>query len=431
MRGLLKRRLAKLAESYEKRRAIIAKKRLATEVSLAKRLGLIELYASRKDSPLFIGYAEAALGLGESFRNMLTAIESAGVPFAIYPFNKDVEARRIGSFLETRYDREGIYDINVAYMAVDQLPHYFSELQKQVLLSRYNILRTYWELAEAPPVWGVLLERIDELWVPNSFVADAFRPIFNRTITVIPVCIDVSRKQKFLREHFGLDNDRFYFMFSFDYYSGTARKNPLGVVQAFSYAFPDQQMKVGLLIKTTGPRELDPTVSQQLENVSHLDKRIKILNGSVERDEMLSLIDDCDCYVSLHRSEGFGLGMAEALALERPVIATDYSGNREFLTANTGFPVRFSLRKLMPGEYPMGDGQSWAEPDLSAAVYLMRTIFDDRAERQRRSANGKQYIEAHYAGRTVARMIQDRLDEIRRRKTSSRRVPKFDSSLSG
>jgi glycosyltransferase involved in cell wall biosynthesis len=416
MRSLIKPCIAKLADSNKKRRAIISKNRLAIEVFLVKRLGLTDLYASRKDSPLFIGYAEAALGLGESFRNMLTAIESAGLPFAIYPFNKNVEARRIGPFLETRYDREGIYDINVAYMAVEQLPHYFSQLQKQVLLSRYNILRTYWELAEAPPAWGALLNPIDELWVPNSFVADAFRPIFNRKITVIPVCIDVNRKQKFSREHFGLDNDRFYFMFSFDYHSGTARKNPLGVVQAFSYAFPDEQTKVGLLIKTTGPKELDPTVSQQLENVSHLDKRIKILNGSVGRDEMLSLMDDCDCYVSLHRSEGFGLGMAEALALERPVIATDYSGNREYLTANTGFPVPFSLRKLLPGEYQMGEGQSWAEPDLSAAVGLMRTIFDDQAERERRSANGKQYIEAHYAGGTVVRMIQDRLDEIRREK---------------
>jgi glycosyltransferase involved in cell wall biosynthesis len=346
---------------------------------------------------------------------MLTALDSAGMPFAIYPFTKDVETRRIGPFLESRYDRDGVYDINVAHMATDQLPHYFSELRKQVKRCRYNILQTYWELAEAPLVWRPLLERIDELWAPNSYVADAFRPIFDRTITVIPACVNINRQYSYARQYFGLDDDRFYFIFSFDYYSGTARKNPLGVAQAFGYAFPDPKTQVGLLIKSTGPGELDPTVSQHLKNSSTIDKRITILDRSVDRDEILSLIDDCDCYISLHRSEGFGLGMAEAMALGKPVIATDYSGNLDFLTERTGFPVPFLLRKLMPGEYPMGEGQSWAEPDLEVAIRHMRTVFADREERVRRSLRGKQFIEDHYSGRTAAQVIMDRLHEIHKR----------------
>jgi len=203
-------------------------------------------------------------------------------------------------------------------------------------------------------------------------------------------------------------------MFSFDYYSGSARKNPLGVVQAFAYAFPDPEAKVGLLIKSTGPKELDPTAAQQLQNSSNLDKRITILDRSLNRDEMLSLITGCDCYISLHRSEGFGLGMAEALALGRPVIATDYSGNREYLTEATGFPVPFTLRTVMPGEYPMSEGQSWAEPDLHVAIQHMRTVFSDPDERSRRALRGRRFIEEHYSERTVARIVIDRLDEIRR-----------------
>jgi glycosyltransferase involved in cell wall biosynthesis len=368
----------------------------------------------RRNSVLFIGYAEAALGLGEVFRNMLTALDSAGMPFAIYPFSKDIETRHIGPFLESRYDRHDVYDINVAHMAADQLPYYFSELKKQVTRSRYNILQTYWELTEAPLAWRPLLKRIDELWVPNSYVAKAFRPIFDRKITVVPACINVNRKHNYARQYFGLDDNRFYFIFSFDYYSRTARKNPLGVAQAFGYAFPDPAMKVGLLIKSTGPEELDPTVSQQLKNLSTIDKRITIFDRSVGRDEMLSLIDACNCYVSLHRAEGFGLGMAEALALGKPVIATDYSGNRDFLTEGTGFPVPFSLRRLMPGEYPFGEGQSWAEPDLAVAIQYMRTVFANRGERERRSSRGKQFIEDHYSGQGAAKIIMDRLDEIRK-----------------
>ena len=379
-------------------------------VSLAKRFGLL----TPKESVLLVGYAESALGLGELFRNMLRALEFAEISFSIYPFSKDAETRYIGPFLQKRYDRSGIYDINIAYLQVSQLPYYYRELQKQLSGARYNILRTYWELAEAPPVWRPLLERLDELWVPNSFVANAFRPIFDRTITVVPVCINVQRKQSYGREQFGLDKRRFTFLFSFDYYSGSTRKNPLGVAQAFQYAFPDPQTMVSLLIKSTGPKELDATASQQLQNLSTLDKRIMILDQALGRDEMLSLIDDCDCYISLHRSEGFGLGMAEALALGKPVIGTDYSGNRDYLTEDTGFPVPFSLRKLMPGEYTMSEGQSWAEPDLRIAIHHMRNVFADREEGLRRSTRGKQFIEDHYSGQTTVRIIKDRLDEIRR-----------------
>ncbi len=407
MLRLIDRRFNKLKKSYEKLRQRITKGRSAAGFLRSHEV------TARRNSVLFIGYAEAALGLGEVFRNMLTALDSAGMPFAIYPFSKDVETRRIGPFLETRYDRDGVYDINVALMATNQLPHYFSELRKQVEGCQYNILQTYWELAEAPLVWLPLLERIDELWVPNSYIANAFQPIFHRKITVIPANVNINRKQNYAREYFGLEDDRFYFIFSFDYYSSTARKNPLGVALAFGCAFPDPKMKVGLLIKSTGPGELDPTVSQQLKNISTIDKRVTVLDCSIDRDEMLSLIDDCDCYVSLHRSEGFGLGMAEALALGKPVIATDYSGNRDFLTETTGFPVPFSLRKLMPGEYPLGEGQSWAEPDLEVAIRYMRIVFANREERERRSLCGKQFIEEHYSGRIAARAIMDRLHEIR------------------
>jgi glycosyltransferase involved in cell wall biosynthesis len=402
------RRFNKLSKSYEKLQQRVTKSRSATGFLRRHKL------PTPINSVLFIGYAEAALGLGEVFRNMLTALDSAGMPFAIYPFNKDVETRRIGPFLESRYDRDGVYDINVAFIATNQLPHYFSELGKQVNGTRYNILQTYWELAEAPLAWLPLLERVDELWVPNSYVENAFRRIFHRKITVIPAIVNVNRKQNYAREYFDLEDDRFYFIFSFDYYSETTRKNPLGVALAFGCAFPDPKVKVGLLIKSTGPEELDPIVSRQLKNISTIDKRVRVLDCSINRDEMLSLIDDCDCYVSLHRSEGFGLGMAEALALGKPVIATGYSGNLDFLTETTGFPVPFLLRKLMLGEYPLGDGQSWAEPDLEVAIRHMRTVFADREERERRASHGKQFIEDHYSGRIVARIIMDRLHEIRK-----------------
>ena len=168
------RRFTRLQRSYEKRWRRWEEKRIAAWVSLRKKFGLL----SRKDSVLFVGYAESALGLGESFRNMLTALDSAGMPFAIYPFSKDAENRLIGPFLDSRYDRGGVYDINVAYMQVNKLPYYYSELRKQLTRSRYNILRTYWETRKLRWPERALWNRFDELWVPNSFVADGISSDF-------------------------------------------------------------------------------------------------------------------------------------------------------------------------------------------------------------------------------------------------------------
>ena len=258
----------------------------------------------RKPSTLFIGYSEAALGLGVSLRNMLTALDGAGMNFSICPFNWNVEARRIGPFLESRYDLEGVHDINVVYVSADQVMYVLQQLNKQVSGAGYNILRTYWELPAAPAEWAENLKWFDELWVPNAFVGDAFRPIFNGVMTTMPVCINVERGRHFARDHFGLDKDTFFFIFSFDYYSFTARKNPLGVVQSFIYAFPDVRTKVGLVIKSNGSGELDATTSRLLASFEKIDPRIRVMDASASRDEMLSLLDCCDCYVSLHRSEG-------------------------------------------------------------------------------------------------------------------------------
>ena len=368
----------------------------------------------RRDSVLFVGYAEGGLGLGETFRSMLQALYASGLQFSIYPFRRNIETRLGAPFLPQLYDYNGIYDLTVAYIATDQLPYYYEELEAQVESGSYNILRTYWELPEAPSEWRTLLTRIDELWVPNSFVKNAFRSIFDGVISVIPPNVSVKNSDLYDRKYFGLDESTFYFMFSFDFYSGAARKNPLGVVQAFGYAFPERQRKVGLIIKSIGPGEYDPTAFQQLQNVTRIDNRIKLLTGPMLRDEMLSLISVSDCYISLHRSEGFGAGMAEAMALEKPVIGTDFSGNTDFLTQETGFPVRYALRKLMPGEYAHGEGQSWAEPDLEEAIRHMRGVVDDRAEAARRAERGKLFIEAHHSAEAVAEKIRGRIAEIRR-----------------
>jgi glycosyltransferase involved in cell wall biosynthesis len=361
---------------------------------------------------LFIGYLEMALGLGESMRGLVRAVAATGLPFALYPFGLGAETRRIGGFMQERYDTRGRHRVNVIEIAADQVPAMFDHVGRWKTGHSYNILRTYWELPKAPPEWAGMLNGIHEIWVPNEFVANAFRGLFAGPITIVPPCVEIEMGREFTRPHFGMDNDIFYFMFSFDYFSLPARKNPLGVVRAFQAAFPDGNEKVGLVIKSTSEAGHHPQTRSEIRQAARRDPRIKIIDHIFSRDEMLSLIQQSDCYVSLHRSEGFGLGMAEAMAFGKPVIGTDYSGSTDFLSDRTGYPIACSIRPLQPGEYVYSAGQSWAEPDATAAAEAMRRVFHDREERQRRAAAGKAFVEARYGREAIGRLAVRRLREV-------------------
>jgi glycosyltransferase involved in cell wall biosynthesis len=361
---------------------------------------------------LFIGYLEAGLGLGESLRGLVRSIADTDLPFALYPFNLGVETRRIGPFASERYDRARRYQVNVIEMAADQVPVMFREVGRWRTAHSYNILRTYWELPKAPPEWAAALRGIQEIWAPNAFVAKAFDEIFDGPINIVPPCVEVDTVTAFGREQFGMDPDRFYFVFSFDYFSHPARKNPIGVLRAFQLAFPHRSENVGVIIKSTGAPSHYPDIKAMLSEAADNDPRIKIIDTMFSRDEMLAMINQADCYVSLHRSEGFGLGMAEAMALGKPVIGTDYSGSTDFLSVHTGFPIPFTARPLKPDEYIFAHGQSWAEPDEAAAAEAMQRVFRDPRESGRRARAGKALQEARYGRASVGRIAARRLQEI-------------------
>jgi glycosyltransferase involved in cell wall biosynthesis len=367
---------------------------------------------SLKPGVLLIGYVEAGLGLGESLRGLANSLAETPLPFSIYPYNVNVETRLIGPFMEERYDRDGRYDVNVIEMAGDQLPGMFDALGEARIGNSYNIFRTYWELPAAPREWSPFLEQVDEIWVPTDFVRSAFRTIYDGPITIVPPCVEVVGGNDYGRKHFGMDQDRFYFLFSFDYYSSPARKNPLGVLRAFQEAFPNRDENAGLVIKSTSARDQHPRIKETLAKAAAEDPRILILDRVMSRNQVLSLIRQSDCYVSLHRSEGFGLGMTEAMSFGNIVIGTDFSGSTDFLSEQTGFPVGYTLRALRHDEYPYFNGQNWAEPNHSEAVEAMRCAFDDQLERRRRSAAGKAFVQSRYGRENVGRIAEARLNQI-------------------
>jgi glycosyltransferase involved in cell wall biosynthesis len=266
------------------------------------------------------------------------------------------------------------------------------------------------------------MERIDEIWAPNAFCAEAFRDFFDGPITIVPPCLDVAGPSPALTQmgqrRFGLDPGILHFLFSFDYHSFPERKNPLAVVRAFMAAFPQTERPVGLVVKASSAPHHFPELKKRILAAARADGRITVIDESLSREEMLALLAGTDCYVSLHRSEGFGLGMAEAMMLEKPVIATSYSANAEFITEATGYPVPFTLRPVRPGEYVHVEGQFWAEPDEDACAAAMRQVVDDPDAAASRARAGRAFVVGRYGAANVGRIVAERLAAIRRSRAS-------------
>lgn len=378
---------------------------------LLPKLGTSRAKDLRKGA-LFIGYAEGALGLGQAFRANLKAAEAVDLPFSVYPFQVGIETRLIGPYMSQRYDVSNSYEINVIQVAGDQVSEVFRTLEPKLLKNSYNVLCTYWELSKAPEEWRKNLENIHEIWAPNKFIADAFSHIFTGPIVVMPPAMEDTDGDHPDRKHFGMEEGRFYFMFSFDYYSSPFRKNPLGVLQAFQRAFPRGDENVGLIIKSTGAADHYPDIKAVVEAASAEDPRILVFDRNMPREEILGLIRASDAYVSLHRAEGFGLGMAEAMTFERIVIGTDYSGSTDFLSDKTGYPVPYQLRPLSPHEYPWSQGQSWAEPDQGAAVEIMRQAAANPAEGRRRGKAAREHVLRSYSPAAAGEAMRKRLEVL-------------------
>ena len=373
-----------------------------------RRLDLVE----RRPGVRFIGYADGDLGLGYAFRAYLAAAAQAGLAFAIYPFRGGIETRLTEPFMPERYDTAHAFDINVVLIAPDLTPVLLRTLDPRLMSRSYNILCTFWELPQAPEAWRPILKGFRELWVPNTFVADAFKDIFSGTITIIPPAIDTGQAPFMDRDVWKMEPGRFYFLFSFDYFSSPHRKNPLAVLRAFQEAFADRTDNVGLMIKSIGAVDRFPRVRRALLEAAKLDPRIVIIDRSLKRDEMLGLIRASDGYISLHRSEGFGMGMAEAMSFGRVVIGTNFSGNVGFLTSDTGFPVPYTLRPVEPWEYRWASGQVWAEPDVKAAAEIMRLVIERPDLAATRTRAAKALIEAKYGLQAIGLKIKRRIVEI-------------------
>ena len=240
----------------------------------------------------------------------------------------------------------------------------------------------YWEMEWVPRPLHLGLHLMDEIWVATNFVAKAIRNVTSTPVHVVGNAVDVSQVELVKRSELGISEDAFVVHFSFDANSTVVRKNPSGAIDAFLLATEGDPSAVFLLKVRNfeqvriSARRGDAHARMFLEKVSK-DPRIKLLTAELDYSRALGLIQLSDCYLSLHRSEGYGYGMAEARALGVPVIATGYSGNLDFMSDSSAKLVPYDSRAVLPDEYFYWESEMhWAEPDVVVASEHLQTLIN-------------------------------------------------------
>jgi glycosyltransferase involved in cell wall biosynthesis len=200
---------------------------------------------------------------------------------------------------------------------------------------------------------------------------------------------------------------RFFTYLDFD--SFAERKNPKAAVEAFRAAFAPTMRDVELVVKTRGASETGER--QRLAEIAAPDDRIRIIDRTLDRVGMDAMMAESDAFISLHRSEGFGFGPAEALAAGKAAVATDYSSTSEFINAQTGYPVAYTLEPVRSGKYVHTEGQVWANPNLDSAVDALRAIYNDPAEADARARRGFALLRERHSLASVGGRIAQLLNQ--------------------
>jgi glycosyltransferase involved in cell wall biosynthesis len=266
-------------------------------------------------------------------------------------------------------------------------------------------------LEQFPSAWNYALPIVDEIWVNTEFNASTMRAV-HPCVTKIPFAIEFDLpSMQFNRAYFGLPEECFIYLTSFDFHSFIERKNPQAVITAFLKAFPKSETAVHLLIKSTHGQSY-PEQYQALQTLAQHDPRIIFLDQQLSSEENRGLLNVTDCYVSLHRSEGLGLGLAESMYLGKPVIATNYSGNLEFMNTQNSCLVDFELVPVLEGQYPHSTHQVWAHADTQHAAVCMQAIFEDPFMRERLGNQARRDMRTHHSYSAMGNAIAQRLDAL-------------------
>lgn len=357
-----------------------------------------------------VGYLRAELGVGQGARLLAKSLEASDIPYTTV-VSTATGSRQQHAFVERPPESGYKFDINIVCINADQLPAFALEAGPGFFADHYTIGQWAWELEEFPEHQHAAFELVDEVWAISEFTrssiaAASTKPVFALPHPIVAPVVPVGIG----RRELGIPEDRSVFLFCFDFLSVVERKNPLGLIDAYRRAFADDDGALLVLKVVNGDKRVPDLEALRLAVADRAD--ITVIDEYYDAKQLAALMNAADCYVSLHRSEGFGLTMAESMALGKPVIATAYSGNMDFMSPETAYLVGWSKGTVPPDCAPYPAGATWAEPNLDEAARLLRRVFEHPDEAAEVGRRARMAVETRHGPEQRAAFVRERFNAI-------------------
>ncbi|MEI8341747.1 MAG: glycosyltransferase [Verrucomicrobiota bacterium] len=354
------------------------------------------------------GYLQAELGVGEAARLLISGLEAANISFNSISIRGTVN-RQNHPFRHTGEEDSGA-KVKILCVNSDTTPAFALDMGPSFFQGRHIIGVWFWEIEEFPSSIIAAFEVVNEIWVASEFMAGALRKVSPKPVFAFRLPVPLLKDQGSIsKTELGLP-ERFMFFFSFDFLSIFERKNPIALVHAFKKAFPLEEGPILVIKSINGDRKLP-----ELEKLRHAAagrEDIVIIDGYLSHEQKDAMMARCDCYVSLHRAEGFGLTIAEAMSLAKPVIATRYGGNMDFMSEKNSYLCSYQRTKIGKGSEPYAPDAEWANPDIDEAAALMRHVYAHPGEAEERGKLARLDIASKQSAAACGRFVRERLKQI-------------------
>ncbi len=359
-----------------------------------------------------VGFMRSDFGIAHAARLVIEALDAHRIPLLPIHDLRLARFKTEGSAIATLGADAASFPITLMVMNGDFINDLRVKSGDSLLADHYTIALWFWETDQIPEDWTLCLDVVDEIWVASDYVAEAVARRASVPIHKIHLPVHVPPTPPAKRAEMGVPEDDYLFMFLFDYGSIGARKNPLGVVEAFRRAFEPGE-GASLLLKSSYSF-FSPSEYAAVRAAAEGHPDIHMVERRLETESKNAFLAACDCYVSMHRSEGFGLSQAEAMYLGKPVIMTGYGGVLDFANEQNSYLVGYDEVEVGPNHDPYGEHDHWAEPRIDEAAKLMRHVFENREEGAQVGARAARDIRRNLSSDVAGKAMEERLVRIRR-----------------
>lgn len=357
------------------------------------------------------GFIGGEFGLGEAVRLIIKALKKAEIPTSL--INYDIETNhRHSDTTFANLNSEVIYPINLVLMGPYEAKRIFFHYPEDFFTNTYNIFYLNWESEYISEEYVNNLELYNEIWVPSQYCKDILAKYSKIPIHIIPYPIEIAVDNKPDEEAEQFYNkNSFNFLFMFDYNSTIERKNTINLIDAFEKAFGKNDESVSLNIKTSKSTRFSKEKALLESHIKDF-KNIKIYEKIYDVQTLYKIIKGCDAYISLHRSEGFGLTMAEAMYFGKPVIATNYSGNLQFMNDSNSFLVDYKLTKTDSNLDSYDHNTVWSEPNTDHAAEFLKLVKENSQFVQSKAQKGQDSIFQDFSTEKIGNTVHSRIEDI-------------------